>query len=529
MSSTLRTADAERHANRPPAGRLEAPNHRRYVTIALGAAVGFATLVGELLYRVPPQPSDQINYLDAAQAFPEPPANFYHTITMRMGIVLPMRLLLMLFGFNEASYYLIAFGAGIALAVGVFALGTLLFNRTVGVAAAALTVGNSVVFPDLTQPLVDPLATALFCWALVLAVALRQHRPQTSSTRRRETITLIVIGALLGWSYLTREFIVFLWPLIPFVLFRRIRLRRLLWIALPLAVVGLGEAALNAWIYGNPIERFTASSGHREILAGQDYGAKQQHRRGEYLLTRFVAAIGKTPEGMFLKAALVATLLGAIRSRRLRFLAAWFALLWVPLTLLGGILDPSRPTLALTIARFWLPIIPAICLGGVGALYLLARQEARRYPLLVTRAVGVAACVALVGTAVPVTVAQYARMHDLAYVRNDGDHLGLLRTWLVKSSQQVRVLRTDPRTARVLDVSMPGPFGEGGWDGAIEKMAKPEDARSGEYVVLYGDFPACQQCQMAAAKIFGNTPVLPPSWERVFETPKRKIQVFRVP
>lgn len=529
MSSTLRTADAERHAKPPATRGLEGRNHQRYVTIALGAAVGFATLVGELLYRVPPQPSDQINYMDAAQAFPEPPPNFYHTITMRMGIVLPLRLLIMVFGFNEATYYIIAIGAGIALAVGVFALGTLLFNRTVGVAAAALTVGNSVVFPDLTQPLVDPLATALFCWALVLAVALRQHRPQTSSTQRRETITLIVIGVLLGWSYLTREFIVFLWPLIPLVLFRRVRLQRMLWIALPLAVVGLGEAALNTWIYGNPIERFTASSGHSEILAAQEYGEKQQNRRGEYLLTRFVAAIGKTPEGMFLKAALVATLLGAIRSRRLRFLAAWFALLWVPLTLLGGILDPTRPTLVLTIARFWLPIIPAICLGGVGALYLLARQEARRYPLLVTRAAGIAACVAVLGTAVPVGVAQYARMNDPAYVRNDGDHLGLLRTWLVKESQQVRVLRTDARTARVLEVSMPGTFGEGGWDGTVETMKKPDDAQPGEYVVLYGAFDACQQCQMAAAKVFGYTPVLPPSWERVFESPHRGIQVFRVP
>ncbi|MBM7787504.1 hypothetical protein [Tenggerimyces flavus] len=86
----------------------------------------------------------------------------------------------------------------------------------------------------------------------------------------------------------------------------------------------------------------------------------------------------------------------------------------------------TSSTLLLSIARFWLPIIPAVCLGGVGALYLLARQEARRYPFLITRAAGIAACLVLLGT-------------------------------------------------------------------------------------------------------FGNTPVLPPRWERVFESSHRGIQVFRVP
>jgi 4-amino-4-deoxy-L-arabinose transferase-like glycosyltransferase len=528
MPSTLQTTKADRRPRQPKA-TAEARFGNGYTTLTLGAVVGVVTLVAELLYRLPPLPSDQLNYLDAARMFPEVPTTFYHTITMRTGIVLPLRLMMTFFGYTEATYYLVAMAAGVALAVAVFALGVLLFNSTVGTAAAALTVGNSVVFPDLTQPLVDPLATALFCWALVLAVAIRQRRPQTSATQRRETITLIVIGALLGWSYLTREFIVFVWPLVPLVLFRRVALRRMLWIALPVAATGLGEAALNAWIYGNPLERLTASSGHGAVLAEQAYGVKQQHRNPEYLLTRFVAAIGKTPEGMFLKAALLVTIAGAIRSRRLRFLAAWFALLWVPLTLLGGLLDPARPTLTLTIARFWLPIIPAICLGGVGAIYLLVRQEARRYARLATHATAIAACAALLGTAVPVGVAQLGRLNDPAYVRNHGDDLGRLKTWLAKESQQVRVLRSDPKTSRVLAVSTRGAFGEDGWDGAIEPLKSAAEARPGEYVVLYWAADVCSQCQAYAARTFGWKPSIPPAWVQVFRTSDEGIRVYRVP
>ena len=44
--------------------------------------------------------------------------------------------------------------------------------------------------------------------------------------------------------------------------------------------------------------------------------------------------------------------------------AVWILLMWVPLTLLGGVLDPARPKLRLQLLRYWYPVFPAFVLGG---------------------------------------------------------------------------------------------------------------------------------------------------------------------
>ena len=75
-----------------------------------------------------------------------------------------------------------------------------------------------------TELLPDLPATALFTAAIALTVALREGR---IPFRRA---ALVVIGVLLGWSYLTREFIVFDWPL-ALVLWRRIGRWEWLWAA----------------------------------------------------------------------------------------------------------------------------------------------------------------------------------------------------------------------------------------------------------------------------------------------------------
>src|SRR5205823_327157 len=54
--------------------------------------------------------------------------------------------------------------------------------------------------------------------------------------------------------------------------------------------------------------------------------------------------------------------------RRAGVFALWIAMLWVPLTLLGGVLDPAHPKLRLQLLRYWYPLFPAFVLGGVAVL-----------------------------------------------------------------------------------------------------------------------------------------------------------------
>ena len=269
--------------------------------------------------------------------------------------------------------------AAVALVLGVYALGSLLFARAVGLGAAVLTVGNTAIFVDATAPLPDLLAATLFVWAVVLAIAVRQGRSAVVATPRRRVAAMLAIGVILGWSYLAREFIVFVWPLIPVILFRRVSIRDLFWIAVPLGAIGLAEMALNQHIFGDPLARLRVASEHGSGVVPEEAAATYQNKRRLWYLAQLGVAIGDVREGAWLNAALGAAVAGAlVWPRRLGLLLLWIALLYVPLVLLGGVLNPDAPMLRLFKVRYWYPIVPAILLGGVAAAWLATRFVAGR-------------------------------------------------------------------------------------------------------------------------------------------------------
>ncbi|HZC27708.1 MAG TPA: hypothetical protein VE287_11840, partial [Actinopolymorphaceae bacterium] len=145
-----------------------------WTTAAVGAALVVLAAVFESRYLPQPYPSDQLTYLRAARDLPHTAAGMpVHEVT-RFGLTLPLRAAIEVFGYSEAAYYVVPVLTGLGLVLAVYLLGTMLFARTVGVAAAAFTVANNVVLFDLLAPLPDVPATALLTWAIVLAVAIRQ-------------------------------------------------------------------------------------------------------------------------------------------------------------------------------------------------------------------------------------------------------------------------------------------------------------------------------------------------------------------
>lgn len=521
--------------------------------VGLGALVALATLVVTLMYRRPPLPADQMSYFRAAQSFPDRPEGGYvYWHYLRLGLVVPLRLVQELFGGSEGAYYVLPILFAMMLAVGMFAVGTLLYGRWVGIGAVILMLGNSIIFTELTQLLPDLAATAQFVAAVAIAVAIRQQRPSVSSSTRRRILALVAIGVLLGWSYLTREFIVFCWPLVPLVLWWRVPaatggswLKESRWVAAPMAACLAIELAFGALQYGTPFKRMQEVSGHGDSgYADEVADTFRDKPRSEYAL-RLWDIIGAGPDGRMLHVALLVALIGAVCSpKRLGLLGLWIALLWIPLTMLGGFIDPSAPKLRLQKHRYWFPIYPAFALGASATLALAGRQLldsiggaggtlARSTEKVRGRyAVPVIAVLALLIPVATVVQARAERSDPYRYTRTGATQLPQFRDWLHDHRAEVRTIWTDQRTRNVLPLYFRGLFSRDPfWRGELQVLVKdgPRPV-AGDYVVRYSKGrEVCRSCNIYFETVYGSPPELPPTWQLVFRTDADQLQVYRVP
>ncbi len=116
--------------------------------LLIGAMLVACVVAVQLAYALQPYPSDQTNYFKAADRFPAAPENLGLTHQyLRIGLVVPVRLAIEVFGYSEAAYYAVPVLTAALLTASVFALGSLLFSRWVGAAAALLMVSTASCCP----------------------------------------------------------------------------------------------------------------------------------------------------------------------------------------------------------------------------------------------------------------------------------------------------------------------------------------------------------------------------------------------
>ena len=511
--------------------RIEAVLRAGLLPLGLPIFVAVVALVLATLARMPPIPSDQLNYLEFARDLPDVPQipAVYHQY-QRVGLVLPLALAIKVVGYTTTAYYLVPILASVALALAVYFLGALLFNRVAGAAAAVFVVGNSAIFVDLAAPLPDLLAAALFCWAMVLTIAIRQGQPRLTATQQRRIGALVGIGVLLGWSYLTREFIVLLWPLVPLLLVRPVGTRGLAWVALPLVMIGIGELVLNAYLYEDPLARVRSVLGHGEgPMSSAALSAYRDQDRLWYA-NRLPEALREFPEGGWLWGFLVVTMGGSTIWPTHRLLLVWVACMAVPLSLLGGVIEPAEPMLRLTNFRYWFPIIPAIVLGGVGGAWLATRWVVGRLLASPGLRDTVAGVIAIAVVVTPLAAASEAREHDPRYVAAGAVQLDELRTWLVTGKDPVERLWADARTSRILRLIAAAPRGEDRWDGDILTLAADgAEPKPGDHVLLYSEGRGiCSRCRDALERALGSPVSISESWTPVFATDDGIARVFEV-
>jgi hypothetical protein len=499
--------------------------------VLLGAVLTLLYGVLLLLDLSVPQPVDHSRYMDAARSFPSAPKDpiFDHQY-LRIGLTGPTFVAMKVFGYSEVTYHAFPVAAALLLFASVYAIGVLWFGRLVGALSAAVLGCVGIIVVGGTELLPDLPATALFTAAVALTIAVREG---LLPWRR---LWLVVVGVLMGWSYLTREFIVFVWPLVPVLLWRRAGRWEWLWGFVPVALTGIGETALNAHLYGDPLARLHAGSGLGDLPSRPAVAATFHDLPLWVYLWRLPQQLARLAEGPGMLVLLALTLAAGVfvvvrrvrgtatlPERRAGVFALWVMLLWVPLTLEGGVLDPAHPKLRLQLLRYWYPLFPAFVLGGVAALWLAARALRLPDRRRAVVASAVVSCVA-VATAALAVIGRPGMPGWAGSGRVRSDALPEFRSWLSRSDAQT--VWVDTKLFRILPIYFVTPTGHRIWHGHMRPMLDARQPPAGDYVVVYSiGSDACPRCGDTARAVL---PAVPPTWRPVLTTHDHLLHVWQV-
>ncbi|WP_395105805.1 hypothetical protein [Actinomadura sp. SCN-SB] len=243
--------------------------------------------------------------------------------------------------------------------------------------------------------------------------------------------------------------------------------------------------------------------------------------------------IDEYPDGRLLVGLIGLTLAGAlVRPRRLALLAGACLLTWVPLTLLGGVIDPSAPKLRLQLIRYWFPIFPAFVLGGLAALWLPAAVLTGRLPGGPrTRAV-VPAVVVLAAATVVTGVAARSWWASGATRLGGATQLEAFRSWMHDHNRAYGRVWADSRTASVLKVYRSGPFGGRDWDAPVFALREgaPFTPHRGDLVVFFDADKGklCPWCKSSARRVWGSVSGDRPGWSQVYATRDGVLRVYAI-
>ena len=399
---------------------------------------------------------DTLRVFRYAEAWPNVPIDHH---ALRIGLVWPTRLAQELFGYGQAAFYVVSFGFGVLLVVGMYVTGRVMFGRGVAVVATLVMLlspyvvdterflTSGLILPDLSSAAVFTLGVGLLLIAL--------HEEDQQGQQRM----LVLAGATLAVAYLVREFTPAMYVVVPvaFVLWK-VPLRRMVWVVGPmLAVLGI-ELVTNALIHGDPLIRLRVSSEHGRLL--------EDPQTVRETIGMFVRAFTDSHRGQLLLVCLGLNVVGAavFRDRRLVLTLVWFTSMFLALLALGGLLDPRSPALRIVLTRYWFPVFPALVLGGIGTIALTVDALRRRGLGAAALAVaGVAAGWLVVSLAVPAVAQMLTSDRDEPWIE--------LRAWLAEEGEGLGTLATDSRSDLMLDLYRHETIGgERVWDGRIEEF-----------------------------------------------------------
>lgn len=419
-------------------------------------------LVVQTLYLKVPNAADPGHYFYSAARIPDLIA---HHRTTRLGILLPVRAAMRVFGPSEASYYFLPYVTGVLLVISTYSMAFLWFGRSVALGAGLLCFANPFILRASSQIFSDLPATAAFTAGIA---ALLLARP----AGRGRPAWLVVSGACFGGAYLTREVVLLLFPLVPLLCWQlRLRMRALVLVAAAAAAVASLDFVYGWLAYDDPLIRLKVLLGRSDDLERINSDMAEYRNEVRAVQSSFLRSLGILPRellaqtsGFFFVLLLGLLLVVSCWNRRpgLRLLAGWVFGLWGVYCLLGLFETPSGDSiLTLEIFRYWFLLFPALIVGGLGAASSLL--PGRATPLL-------ALALALVASA-----AGWRDIHLTAHdqSRHHSSYLEL-RDWLAREGARYPRLASDKKTWRLLPMFVRSPLGRVLYAGDLELLDRPE-------------------------------------------------------
>lgn len=523
----------------PPSNRPNPRGSPAIDTMLLLLVVGIYVVVQLSLLKPPSlEGGDQLDYFRSAAELPDVTPTHRH---LRIGLLLPVRAAIELFGYSEAAYYAIPLLSGVVLCGSAYMLARLLFSRGVALAASLLVVLNPYVLWDSSHLLPDVLATALFTAAVVSLVQGALCFRANEESAPRGGLLLAFGGLLLGWAYLTREYILILFPVVLVLLYvYRLPVRRLGWVVLGAAPALVFEVAWGALLYGDPFIRFATASGIRGRGGSGRYYATEVGEVLWILPSNFLQRSGGWVFVVLFVTGILFGLVAATRGHRQFLLpVAWTGGTWLALTLVGMVpvllllADSTGTLLRLQKVRYWLPIFPGLVIGGLAVLDLGIRSTFRKF-----RVSGLLASLSMILiVSVTAVIGVGSISHSGSFVSNGSTQYVELRAFLADQGSSYPHLYTDQGVGQALGLVLPmytrTVFGDPIWDGEIRALANRTRFEPVEEIVdgLVVIRPASIRWLVNNREGFDPPQHLtnpPPNWEPVLITQEGDIVVYRV-
>jgi hypothetical protein len=297
-------------------------------------------------------------------------------------------------------------------------------------------------------------------FALMIGAAQRRSGDGDGDRDGGPTWWYVVAGLCFGWAYLVRELSVFIFPVILGILIAwRLPLRRWVQVALPMLACLALELVLAFVAHGDALARLHVGIEHGGV-------PRTELTRLDALL-RLPRAIIAYPQTIVVLTTIVLTILGALLLRRRGhvLMLGWFVSLWLPLTLVSGLLHPDYIKINASLMRYWIPVLPALCIGAAAAVAAALDAVRRRAPVSAQRRVALGcALVAIAGLAVWCVPLG----DDIADNPRDASW-NSMRAELVTVDDQVDTVIADDRTALIVGIYQREPIGgDFAWRADIE-------------------------------------------------------------
>jgi hypothetical protein len=469
-------AAAERaHFEASARPRTDAFSRERQLDLLVGALVLAAYVVGQFALLQGPHPFDPAYYFQTAVDYPHISADWW---TLRIGLVGPLVVLVHLFHPSVITLYALPFLVGLGLAAAVYWTMLVLFrDRAVAAAAALVSVLNADYLLNSAYIFPDTAATATFTAGFLFLVL---GAPREGRERRPwvPTAYAATAGFLFGWTYLIREFSPILLPAVVVAFFLlHYPLRRVAVVAGTAVATAAFELVYGAVQYGDPlIHLHTLVASVNPPEARLAFWRQLHSKVGNPLdATLVLPRLLLTWDfGWAMIAVLVVLAVGLAlrRDRRLWLLAGWCFSFWAAMIVFALWQQPSGKLLVnVSNVRYWYPILPALVMGGFGAMALLgwgSRPSPRRVRLVQVAALAAAAVVLVPGSI------EFSNCGAKNVWRNEpAKRWDELRSFLsTTQAQRYDVIQSDRITLRLLPAYTRSAWGRSIWTGRLEALPR---------------------------------------------------------